>query len=199
MPAAVDIVLWRGTCPACAERVVASDASVCPECGLLRPREVAMMARPEAPGWLKRRSDAIAMVWLLPIALVGVAAVLGGGGAVVIALSLGALLVASAGLVVAGLMARAYRRRRARYDRRLAERHPSALAPQAAAIGTVRASLDQQITTLIGIRDRIDFAITQRDDDAAARKRLGTIRTTLETAIAARRMTMAELDAAAAD
>lgn len=198
MTSGAELTTWRGECPSCGERVISGDMAACPECGLVRPREVTSLARPEEPAWLRRRPAGIAM-WLVPMALFSAAAVATGAGAIAIAVPLGLFIVSSAALVAAGVVARSYRRRRARYADRLAQRHPTALAPQAAAIATARSSLEQQIETLIGIRDRIDFAITNRPDDAAARRRLGTIRLTLETAIAARRMTLGELDAAAAD
>lgn len=194
-----EILVWRGQCPGCGERVVSSRQHVCPECGLDEPRQVAALARPAAAPWLQSSSTSRSGVWLGVSGATGTLAIAAGGPALAIALSLGVFLVAAASLMVIAVATRAHHHALDRYQRRLHQRHASALAPQARAITEARTQLEGQISRLVDIRCRIEVAISQRDDDEEARGRLEAIRGTVDTAIRARTMTMTELEAATAD
>ena len=114
------------------------------------------------------------------------------GGAVV---GLGALVTAVASVGAVRVLTAGARRRR--YQRRLARRLASGLADQERASAAARRNLEFQIAKLTSVRLRIAVAIADRADDPAAQQRLKRVLRTVDTALEARHLAVASLDAAA--
>lgn len=194
-----EILVWRGQCPACGERVISDRQRACPECGLDEPKQLAITPLPQASAWVDRGSAARSSVGLAASGATGMLAVAAGGPAAAVALSLGVFLMSAISLLIIGVATRSYHRRRARFEQRMLRRHATALAPRSRAIVEARLALEAQIATLVELTGRIDSAIGSRADDDAGRRRLAIIRGTIDAAIQARTMTMGQLEAAAAE